>query len=166
MRELKPQTLSTDAFAEYGEVVDLANAKTQSINQGLTTRFHDLATVDTDTQNGRTLINVFRSNPINLPHRVEIMERHPLGSQCFFPLAKTPYLVLVGKGEIDIDPDSLRLFYCDGTLGVNYFRNTWHHYQMVLGESADFLVIDRGGPGNNLEEQSVAEADLVIKPVN
>jgi len=35
---------------------------------------------------------------------------------------------------------------------VNYRRNIWHHPLMAIGEVSDFLVVDRDGPGNNLEE--------------
>ena len=152
MNKLTPTLLNAEDFAPFGEIIDLRTAKTQAINYGLTTRYHDLATVDTANQDGRTLINVFRSNPITLPHQVAVMERHPLGSQAFIPTGQNPFLVLVGLGETTLETDSLKLFITDGRQGVNYFTNTWHHYQMVLGSSADFVVIDRGGPGDNLEE--------------
>ena len=30
--------------------------------------------------------------------------------------------------------------------------NTWHGVLTVLDKEADFIVVDRGGDGNNLEE--------------
>ena len=36
--------------------------------------------------------------------------------------------------------------------GVNYPRNLWHGVLTPIGEPQDFLVVDRGGEGNNLEE--------------
>ena len=36
--------------------------------------------------------------------------------------------------------------------GVNYPRNRWHGVLTPIGEAQDFLVVDRGGDGTNLEE--------------
>lgn len=35
---------------------------------------------------------------------------------------------------------------------MNYRINACHYPLMALGEQSDFLVVDRDGPGNNLEE--------------
>ena len=161
MTELTARPLTEEAFAPYGEVIDLRKAQTQDINYGLTTRYHDLASIDTLREGGRTLVNVFRSAPITLPHTVRVMERHPLGSQAFIPMNDRPFLVLVGKGIDRLEVESLQLFITDGEQGVNYHANTWHHYQMVLGQTSDFLVIDRGGPGNNLEEVQLTRGPVI-----
>ena len=78
---LQPQPLTAELFAPFGEVVEIERAQKFSINQGLTTRFHDLLTIDTEDRYGRPVVSVFRSKPLPLPHRVTLMERHPLGSQ-------------------------------------------------------------------------------------
>ncbi len=161
MIELIAEPLTVEIFATFGEIIDLRQARTQSINFGLTTRFHDLATVDTHREGGRTLINIFRSEPIPLPHQVLVMERHPLGSQAFIPMTPTRFLVLVGEGKNTLNEASLRLFITDGVQGVNFHANTWHHYQMVLDHAADFVVIDRGGPDDNLDEV-VLESKIII----
>ena len=36
--------------------------------------------------------------------------------------------------------------------GINYAMNTWHAVLTPLEVQSDFLIVDRGGPGNNLEE--------------
>ncbi len=152
MRNLVPQKLTSAAFAPFGEVIDLSSARQIPINYGLTTRFDDLATIDTAGDKGRPLVNVFRSDPLALPHTVKIMERHPLGSQAFLSTSRRPFLVLVAPPGEQVHADDLQLFITDGQQGVNYHRNTWHHYQLVLGRQTDFIVIDRGGPGDNLVE--------------
>ena len=76
------------------------------------------------------------------------MERHPLGSQAFIPLSGRPYLVVVGRDK----PENLEVFLAGPTQGVNYRAGTWHHYSLALEAPSDFLVIDRVGPGENLEE--------------
>jgi len=35
---------------------------------------------------------------------------------------------------------------------VNYARNVWHHPLLVLKDASPFLVVDRKGDGDNLEE--------------
>ncbi len=162
MTSLTAERLTADAFRPFGEVIDLRTARSLWINDGLTERFHDLATVDVAGDQARVLVNVFRSQPIALPHRVERLERHPLGSQAFVPTARARILVLVALGDTTPDPRSIRLFVTDGEQGVNYARNAWHHYQMVLDEPADFIVVDRGGAGNNLEEVDVSALSLTI----
>jgi len=113
--------------------------------------------VDTSLQGGRTLINLFRGQPRPLPFEIKMMERHPLGSQAFIPLTKLPYLIVVAeKGELH--PDHLRAFITQGWQGVNYARDVWHHPLLAIGETSDFIVIDRGGDGNNLVEQDLSES--------
>lgn len=162
VRELRPQPLTVEAFADFGEVISLDRAEQIPINYGLTTRFNDLAHVDVSAEGGRVAVNLFRSSPIPLPHRVELLERHPLGSQMFYPIGTVRFLVLVAPPQAVPQADSLRLFVTNGNQGVNFHRNTWHHYQMVLDHPADFLVVDRLGDGCNLEEQRVAGEVMVF----
>jgi ureidoglycolate lyase len=78
------------------------------------------------------------------------MERHPLGSQMFYPLQDRPWLVLVAEDVQDMA--SYRAFTASGRQGVNYARNVWHHPLLALDPESRFLILDRKGPGNNLEE--------------
>ena len=151
---LRAEPLEATAFAPFGDVVELANATRMSINAGTTTRFHDLAAVDVTAEGGRALINVFRAQPQAMPVRLRLMERHPLGSQCFLPLAQAtsaPYLVVVAPDDGG-RPGPLRAFFSRGWQGVNYARNVWHHPLLALDAVCDFVVVDRGGAGVNLEE--------------
>ena len=150
--ELNAQPLTRRAFAAYGEVIELDGARQIPINDGLTTRFHDLCNIDVSDDDGRILVNVFRSAPLPLPHRVRLMERHPLGSQAFIPMDDLPFLVLVATDVDPVTASDLMLFVTNGWQGVNFHKNTWHHFQIVLGKQRDFIVIDRGGEGDNMEE--------------
>ena len=154
---LNPQHLTVEGFSEFGEVIELDSATQFPINNGLTTRFHDLLEIDTNSENGHAIVNVFRTSPLPLPHRVEIMERHPLGSQAFLPMESTPFLVLVGTPGDSLKAQNLRLFATNGNQGINLYKNTWHHFQIVLDHCQDFIVIDRGGSGNNLEEIEISD---------
>ena len=153
---LTPRPLTSDNFAPFGDVVEACGSY-KSINYGQTERYHDLASIDTGASGGQTLVNIFRSTPLPLPLKIEIMERHPLSSQMFMPLSDNPYLVVVApKG--DFDARKIEAFLVNGNQGVNYHAGTWHHYSLALGTVSDFLVIDRGGDGDNCDEVELVEA--------
>ncbi|CAM2178198.1 Ureidoglycolate lyase [Paraburkholderia sacchari] len=151
------ELLTREAFAPFGDVIELAGAKQIPINLGTTIRYHDLAKVDVTDENGRTLVNLFRGQPRALPFEIKMLERHPLGSQAFVPLNDKPYLVVVAPaGELDVT--KIRAFVSHGWQGVNYAKGVWHHPLIALGEVSDFIVVDRGGDGLNLNEQDLPES--------
>ena len=158
MIDLVAAPLTKKSFAPFGDVIELSNAQQYPINQGLTTRFHDLFDIDVAAQGGRAIVNVFRTDPIPLPHRIKVMERHPLGSQAFLPMDHDPFLILVADAGDRISASNLHLFKTNGHQGINFNKNTWHHFQIGLSKQRDFIVIDRGGDGNNLEEFNIEEA--------
>ena len=121
------------------------------INQGRATRFHDLAKVEAEGEKSRVLINVFRSLPISFPLIIDMMERHPYGSQAFLPVGDNPFLVVVAKDDGG-KPSTPQAFYCPPRVGVNYHKNVWHFPLLALFKTSDFYVVDRGGVENNLEE--------------
>ncbi len=162
MRILEPTPLTRSAFRVFGEVIELEGARQIPINQGLTTRFHDLFTLDCCAEGGHPSVNVFRTDSLPLPHTVEKMERHPFGSQAFWPLDRRPFLILVAPPGDSVSSDDLILFRTSGYQGVNFFRNTWHHFQIVTGNRRDFIVVDRAGPGKNLEERPVQGAVIIV----
>jgi ureidoglycolate lyase len=148
---LKP--LTRDAFAPFGDVIQKQGHYPEEINYGQTRKYGNLAEVDASDEGGQTAVHIYRSRPISLPFRVEVMEYHPLGSQAFIPLHKRPFLVVVAPAAEQLDFKSIQGFFTNGEQGVNFHKAVWHHYQLSLGEISDYLVIDRGGPGNNRIEQ-------------
>ncbi|ACC70479.1 ureidoglycolate lyase [Paraburkholderia phymatum] len=157
MKTLAIEPLTRESFAPFGDVIELDGAKQIPINLGTTTRYHDLANVDVTDDGGRTLVNLFRGQPRVLPFEVRMMERHPLGSQAFIPLNDKPYLVVVAPvGELD--ESQIRAFVTSGWQGVNYAKGVWHHPLLSLGDVSDFIVIDRGGEGVNLNELDLRES--------
>lgn len=147
---LRPEPLTRQAFSLFGEVLEMEGASPISINQGYARRFADLAKIDTAAEAGTTAIGIVEAMPRPWPLRVDLMERHPLGSQIFFPLHDRNWLVLVAQDPRD--PATYRAYRATGRQGVNYARNVWHHPLLVLEPQSLFLVIDRKGPGSNLEE--------------
>ena len=151
IQQIMPTILTRENFAQFGDVIEVnEQAKNFTINDGYTQRYHDLAQVDVKEQNGRTLINIFRSTPLPQPVSIKMMERHPLSSQAFIPLGQQPYLVVVApKGELQIA--NIEVFLASAKQGVNYHKGTWHHYCLALHQVSDFLVVDRGGAGDNCD---------------
>lgn len=150
--ELEVHPLTQRDFAEFGEVIETDGRESILINDGRCRRFHDLAHVDVSRENGRPLINIFRTAPVVPPIAIRLLERHPLGSQAFISLSSRPFLVVVAAGEKAVTPGAVRAFITNGRQGVSYGRGVWHHPLLALGGEADFLVVDRGGDGENYEE--------------
>jgi ureidoglycolate lyase len=110
--------------------------------------------------NARALINIFAPRPHALPYAVRLVERHPLGSQAFMPLSRDPFVVFACEDE-NGKPVRPRAFLTDGLQGVNYRANTWHAPLIALAQGAEFLVVDRGGDGLNLEEYTFQPPPVV-----
>ncbi len=147
---LKPEPLTKSAFAPFGDVVEMDGHTPLHINQGFALRFDNLAHIDVAAEGGQTRVSLFTANPRPQPIVIDLMERHPLGSQLFYPLQNRPWLALVCIEPHD--PKTYRCFSATGTQGVNYHRNTWHFPLLVFHQESRFIVVDRTGPGNNLEE--------------
>ncbi len=149
--DLPVEPLSKAAFAPYGEVIEREGAEVRAINQGTTDRLHALATVDAGADGGTPILSIFHGRVRPFPLEIVMLERHPLGSQAFVPLQAFDWLVVVGDAPRP-DAARLRCFRATGHQGVSYRRNVWHHPLLILQPEQDFLVVDRQGPGDNLEE--------------
>lgn len=160
MITLKPEPLTKAVFAPFGDVVEMEGAQHYPINQGFAERFNDLAHVDVAAEGGAVNISIVAANPRPMPIAIKLMERHPLGSQIFYPLQDRDWLVLVA-GDLD-DTASFRAFRANGRQGINYARNVWHHPLLVFEEGHRFLMVDRKGPGNNLEEVWFPESRKIV----
>jgi ureidoglycolate lyase len=157
-RILAIEPLTRANFAPFGDVIEMEGAQHYPINQGFAERFHDLARIDTSTHDGETIISLFRGRPRPTPIEIGFVERHPLGSQAFYPLQERDWLIVVAEPDLQ----TLRAFRASGRQGINYARNVWHYPLLVLGQKSDFLIIDRKGAGNNLEEAQLPEAARLI----
>lgn len=147
MKVIKPRPLTAQAFKPYGQVIETAGNTPVMINEGTTQRYHALAGVDVGE--GGAIISIFRGS--RRPLQIKMLERHPLGSQAFYPLENAQWLLVVSQAERP-GPGDLEAFIASGEQGVQYAKNTWHHPLLVLRDQQDFLVVDREGAGENLEE--------------
>jgi len=152
MIRLTQEPLTKEAFAPFGTVLETEGAKQIPINQGTTTRFHALAGVETGAD-GTAILSVFRATRRPYPIAITMLERHPLGSQAFMPLSNHDWLVVVAERA---EAEALRCFRATGSQGVQYATNVWHHPLLVLQAEQDFFIVDRDGPGRNLEEVDLA----------
>ena len=149
MLDLHPQPLTRSNFQPFGCVIETDHAESFLINEGTTHRYHALARAD--VVDGSAIISIFRGTPRPKPIEINMLERHPLGSQAFFPLSPHPWLIVVANGG-DTAPGDCRAFTARGDQGIQYARNVWHHPLLVLAPEQDFLVVDRQGDGTNVEE--------------
>lgn len=156
---IRAQPLTAADFAPFGDVIEVGDAPLM-INNGTTERHHDLAAVDLLGGGAHPLISIFRGQPFLPPVTLQMMERHPLGSQAFMPLSGRPYLVVVARDRGG-EPGAPAAFLARRQ-GVNYRANVWHHPLISLEEVSDFLVVDRGGEGINLEEAAIAPVEVAI----
>ena len=153
------QPLTQKEFAPFGDVISFDGAADKIINQGLCSRFHDRANLTFD--DGRAGISLFDAEPRSLPYRLDMLERHPLGSQAFLPMTAHPFLVIVAPDD-NGKPGQPRAFMSEPYMGVNYHANIWHGVLTPLSAPGRFAVIDRIGAGDNLEEFWLKEPLTII----
>jgi ureidoglycolate lyase len=155
---LQVQALTRHAFAPFGEVLEKTEGSHETINYGHTLKFADLARIDVRAESGRIAVHIYHSLPVTLPLRIEFLERHTLGSQAFMPLQQKPFLVVVAPASAAPKASDVQAFFSNGQQGVNIHKGVWHHYQITFGQPADYLVIDRAGPGENFEEHRLTQS--------
>lgn len=160
MIEIIANPLTIEGFAPFGDVVDFNREPDFAINNGKCDRFHGLAITDVIGDEANTGISLGYGRPYEVPLTLKMVERHPLGSQAFIPLEEKPFLVIVAEDENGL-PKQPVAFLSVGGQGVNYHRNVWHGVLTPLDTPSKFLIVDRIGEGNNLEEHFFNEPYLV-----
>ncbi|MHC0054768.1 ureidoglycolate lyase [Actibacterium sp. D379-3] len=142
--------LTAEAFAPFGDLLDTAGAPDRIINQGLCGRYHDRARLDFGPD-GRAGISLFNAQPRALPLTLDMVERHPEGSQAFIPMTHQPFLMIIAPDDGGT-PGRPLAFVTQPGQGVNYHRGTWHGVLTPLHAPGLFAVVDRIGNTENLEE--------------
>lgn len=148
-KEITIEPLSLEVFADFGDVIEVSGAADKIINQGRCGRYHDRAQLD--FSDGRAGVSLFKSEPRQLPLLLEMMERHPAGSQTFIPMSLDGFLVVVADDAGD-QPGQPRAFRTAPGQAINFHRGTWHGVLTPLQAPGLFAVVDRIGAGSNLEE--------------
>lgn len=161
---LKPQPLTRERFAPYGDVIESAADKSTAMNAARFQRFDDLCRVEI-ADGGQVAMSVARCRtPTMLPLRLDIVERHPLGSQAFMPLQRCTMVIVVAPPGESVDARDLRAFVTNGKQGFNYHRGTWHMPLIAFEAGQEFLIVDRSGSDANCEEYSLDDVVMVEAP--
>jgi ureidoglycolate lyase len=153
---LHPAPLTRERFMPYGEVIEAVKIRGNRMNDARFDRFDDLC--DVDIVDGNVAVSIACSRTASvLPHRIDMVERHPLGSQAFVPLSPCKMIIVVAPPGESVDPEDLRAFETNGKQGINYRRGTWHMPLIAFETGQRFLVIDRAGEGSNCDEHTLDE---------
>ena len=146
---IKPVSISNDNFKQFGDLISSNNIKPIDINAGYAKRFDDLANVNTSKNDGKTIISIFSALKRKFPMQIDMMEKHPLGSQAFIPMKETTFLCFVAPAAEIPDIKKIQSFIIPPKMGINYKPGIWH-FPLISTEDTNFLVVDRKGNGENL----------------
>lgn len=159
---LRPEPLTSESFAPYGDVIEAAAGREAAMNAGRFERFDDLCVVDPG-DDGRVAVGIVRCRlATELPYPLNLVERHPLGSQAFIPLTPCRMLVVVAPPGDTVAAADLRAFASNGHQGVNYRPGTWHMPLIAFDPGQEFLVIDRAGEEANCDEHRLEERVVLV----
>jgi len=160
---LTPQELTREGFAPFGDVIETSSERTVEMNADRFERFDNLCTLDM-ADDGRTAVSITRClAATSLPYSIDMVERHPLGSQAFIPLATCRMIIVVAAAAESVAASDLRAFVTNGRQGINYHRGTWHMPLIAFAKGQEFLIIDRAADQANCEERSLDEAVTLVE---
>ena len=159
---IKPKEITRENFAIYGDLISSDSIKPIDINAGYAKRFNDLAKINTSKDKGETIISIFSALKRSFPMKIDMMEKHPLGSQAFVPMKETIFLTFVAPpGDIP-EIKKIQSFIIPPKMGVNYKPGIWH-FPLISTEDTNFLVIDRKGSGKNLVIHKFEKEEIVLE---
>ncbi len=153
---IRAEHLTREAFLPFGDVLETEDSEPELINFGNTRKYGGLADINI-VDDGSAQLSIYRSQAIELPFRIEVMEAHPLGSQAFYPLHQRSFPVVVAPPGKTPGPGDIQVFLTNGHQGVSLHPGVWHHYQITLEQDSDYLVIDRAGAADNYLEHHLQD---------
>ncbi|MDR2062262.1 MAG: ureidoglycolate lyase [Acinetobacter sp.] len=154
------QPLTQDSFAAFGEVIEKSGKDFILINHGLTERYHALSLAQISGDHVAVGMSIFHNLfATQIPFQIEMLERHPYGSQSFIPLQQQKFIIVVALPFDQDSPDEQRIyaFMSNGLQGITYHQGVWHHPLITLEAHSDFLVVDRIGGGSNCDIYPLVE---------
>ena len=159
---IKPVSITKDNFSQFGDVISTKDIKPIEINNGYAKRYDGIANLNTSKDNGVTTISIFSALKRNFPMKIDMMEKHPLGSQAFIPMKETTFLAFVAPNGDKPDLNKIEAFIIPPGIGINYKPGTWH-FPLISTEDMNFLVVDRKGPGDNLVIKNLDKENITLK---
>jgi ureidoglycolate lyase len=142
---LTTRPLTAEAFAAYGEVLDLDGGEARTVNAGTSRRVDLPSSLDLVRDAGRPLLATFRAQAQALQGPWRMMERHRFGSQTFVPLDPVRWVVFVAVAGDALDASTYAAFAAGPRQGITLHPGTWHHPLITL-DAGVFLVLERSGP--------------------
>ena len=161
MKVIKAKKITKKNFSKFGQLIDTSKKNPININDGYAKRFDNLINVDTSKNKGKSIVSIFKAKKRRFPMKIDMMEKHPLGSQAFIPMKQTTFLVLVAPEGSKPDLNKIEAFIIPTDIGVNYKPGTWH-FPLIATENMNFLVVDRKGSGDNLVIEDLKKEDIVL----
>ena len=158
---IKPINITKENFLEFGDIISSKDVSPIDINNGYAKRFDDLAKVSTDKNHGTTCVSIFSALKRSFPMKIDMMEKHPLGSQAFIPMKETIFLSFVAPAGDLPDINKIKSFIVPPKIGINYKPGIWH-FPLISTEDTNFLVIDRKGNGENLTIHKFEKEKIIL----
>ena len=160
--EITPKLITKENFIKFGDMIATKDLIPIEINNGYAKRYNGIANLNTSKKNGKTTISIFSALKRTFPMKIDMMEKHPLGSQAFIPMKETTFLAFVApKGE-KLDLKKIEAFIIPPGIGINYNPGIWH-FPLISTEDMNFLVVDRKGSGDNLVIENLDKENINLK---
>ncbi len=153
--EIVPQPLTKEAFAPFGDVIDVPQQAGRT--------YYEDALGNLRPEAKASLSMTFRLPTPDRPLKSETMERHEFSSQSFVPVDVGRWLIVVAPHAVRGGPDmeKARAFVASGRQGVTYRPDTWHHGLTTLDKPGRFAVFMwRAG---SKDEEFVPVAPFTVK---
>lgn len=134
MKTIIAKPLNAAEFALFGEVLAMPETPGRVYFQDAlgNRRPHAAPSIST----------ILKEPSPGLPFEVSLLERHEFSSQSFMPAQVKTWMIVVAPDRQDGKPDleQVQAFIADGTHGITYKPNTWHHELTVFEEPAKFNI--------------------------
>ena len=159
---IKPKPINKENFIKFGDMITTDDIKPLEINDGYAKRYDGIANLDAKKDDGESIISIFSALKRSFPMKVDMMEKHPLGSQAFIPMKETTFLAFVAPKGDEPDLNKVEAFIIPKGVGVNYNAGIWH-FPLIATEDMNFLVVDRKGSGDNLVIENIEKEEVILK---
>ena len=158
----EPKLITKENFKKFGDMITTADIKPIEINNGYAKRYDGIAKLDTKKNNCESTISIFSALKRSFPMKIDMMEKHPLGSQAFIPMKETTFLAFVAPEEDKPDLNKIESFIIPKGIGINYNPGVWH-FPLISTEDMNFLVVDRLGDGDNLVLHNLNKENITLE---
>ena len=159
---IKPIKINKNNFSKFGDLISSDNINPIDINSGYAKRYDDLANINTTKNEGTTIVSIFAALKRTFPMNIDMMEKHPLGSQMFMPMKETTFLCFVAPEGDFPEIKKIQSFIIPPRTGINYKPGIWH-FPLISTEDTNFIVVDRKGSGENLIIHHFKNDKVILK---